>query len=160
MPVEIERKFRVMKDKTPWDAATDWLDIVQGYICTEPRRTVRIRSVVLKNGWSRGYITIKGETTWYSRPEFEYSIPYDNATDMLNLMCDSKISKRRYIVMEGDDEWHVDVFDSDNKGLVTAEIELEHPEQYFYQPSWLGAEITDDPRYANSNLSIKPYSTW
>jgi adenylate cyclase len=27
-------------------------------------------------------------------------------------------------------------------------------------PKWVDKNVTDDPRYANSNLSIKPFTTW
>ena len=30
----------------------------------------------------------------------------------------------------------------------------------FEAPPWLGAEVTHDARYFNSNLATAPYSTW
>lgn len=41
----------------------------------------------------------------------------------------------------------IDVFEGSNTGLVIAEIEVEHEEQLFQPPPWLGAEITGDARY-------------
>ena len=48
--------------------------------------------------------------------------------------------------------WEVDEFFGDNAGLVVAEIELQDEAQAFERPAWLGAEVTDDKRYLNSNF--------
>ena len=57
-------------------------------------------------------------------------------------------------------EWVIDQFSGDNKGLVVAEIELDSIDQAFEKPDWIGKEVTHDPRYFNSNLIEKPYTTW
>ncbi len=41
-----------------------------------------------------------------------------------------------------------------------AEIELESAGQTFERPDWIGAEVTDDARYFNSQLSVNPFSQW
>ena len=48
----------------------------------------------------------------------------------------------------------------DNEGLCVAEIELEHEDEMFDLPAWAGAEVTDDPRYANASLVREPYRNW
>ncbi|MCH8981484.1 adenylate cyclase, partial [candidate division KSB1 bacterium] len=47
-----------------------------------------------------------------------------------------------------------------NRGLIVAEIELQSEDEPFEKPEWIGEEVTADPRYFNSNLVTKPYSTW
>ena len=54
----------------------------------------------------------------------------------------------------------MDEFLGENLGLVVAEIELESETQAFEKPSWIGVEVTDDPRYFNSNLAIMPFGKW
>ena len=56
--------------------------------------------------------------------------------------------------------WEIDAFDGVNKGLVVAEVELEDEAQGIVLPEWAGAEVTDDPRYFNSNLIAHPFSEW
>ena len=56
--------------------------------------------------------------------------------------------------------WEVDVFEGANKGLVLAEIELDHEYEHFSLPSWVGSEVSHDPRYYNSHLSKVPFTTW
>jgi hypothetical protein len=46
-----------------------------------------------------------------------------------------------------------------NAGLVLAEIELQHPDEQFALPGWVGREVTHDRRYGNSALSIAPIPT-
>ena len=41
-----------------------------------------------------------------------------------------------------------------------AEIELANDSEKFAVPSWAAAEVSDDPRYFNSNLVLNPYKNW
>ena len=64
-----------------------------------------------------------------------------------------RIEKQRYEVPQGDLMWEIDVFEGRPGGLVLAEIELPSEEEAFKLPGWIGAEVTDDPRYRNSSLA-------
>ena len=54
----------------------------------------------------------------------------------------------------------MDVFFGANEGLIVAEIELSDENESFEKPAWLGAEVSGDVRYYNSNLASHPYSEW
>ena len=56
--------------------------------------------------------------------------------------------------------WEVDEFSGDNHGLTVAEVELKNAKEQVELPDWIDREVSGDPRYFNSNLSIKPFSTW
>ena len=56
--------------------------------------------------------------------------------------------------------WEVDEFHGVNEGLVVAECELESQDQLVDKPSWVGEDVTGDPRYFNSNLIANPYTSW
>jgi adenylate cyclase len=56
--------------------------------------------------------------------------------------------------------WEIDVFHSDNDGLIVAKIELSLENETFELPPWLRREVSDDPRYFNSNLSRNPFKNW
>ena len=79
---------------------------------------------------------------------------------MLALCLKPLIEKYRSRVMFEGMCWEIDEFLGENAGLVVAEIELQHAEQSFIQPDWLGPEVSHDARYANSNLSKLPFSRW
>jgi CYTH domain-containing protein len=84
----------------------------------------------------------------------------DEARQLLELVDGPIVRKiRRKIEHEGA-TWEVDEFKGDNDGLVVAEIELQDEDQRFARPAWLGREVTDDPRYFNSNLTSHPYCEW
>jgi adenylate cyclase len=70
------------------------------------------------------------------------------------------IDKTRYRVRHADHLWEVDEFAGDNAGLIVAEIELQAEDEPFERPSWLGAEVSDDPRYYNANLARHPFKDW
>ena len=155
MPTEIERKFLVNKQK--WEKSNKGTAHLyrQGYILTDPGKTIRIR---LADG--KGFITIKGRSTGASRPEYEYTIPENDASELLDQFCSAVISKTRYKVRIGGKQWEVDEFSGDNQGLITAEIELSSEDEIFELPEWVEREITGDARYYNSNLSLNPYRNW
>ena len=153
---EVERKFLV-KSEAYKSAASSKLHIQQGFLSTDPERTVRIR---LQNG--SGKITIKGisDLEGVSRFEWEHNIPGDEAKQLLELCKGALISKTRYEVPAGKHVFEVDVFEGKNEGLVVAEVELEDPDESFEKPLWLGQEVTGDPKYYNAQLSIKGYKQW
>ena len=155
MAQEIERKFLVKGDFK--GEAYKSIHIIQGYLCSDPERTVRIRV----NGES-GYITIKGKgsETGVSRYEWEKEIPLDEAHDLLELCEPGVIDKTRYLVPNGLLTFEVDVFHGENEGLVMAEIELPSENTSFGRPDWLGEEVTGDSRYYNAMLVKHPYTTW
>lgn len=70
MAIEIERKFLVKGDFSKQVSKSE--RIVQGYICSQPGRTVRIRI-----RGEEGFLTIKGasDENGLSRYEFEQKIP-------------------------------------------------------------------------------------
>ena len=102
-------------------------------------------------------MTVKGEPNGIVRPEFEYEVPVDDAEAMLKALCARPlIEKTRYMVRYEGFVWHVDEFQGDNAGLTLAEVELEQPDEHVPLPSWVGEEVTQDPRYRNSRLVDEP----
>lgn len=155
MSLEIERKFLVLDDS--WrDAVRASQYLCQGYLNDEIRCSVRVR-IAGDHAW----LNIKSATIGAQRLEFEYDIPVADARLMLNrLSCKPLIEKWRHLVDVGRHTWEIDVFEGDNAGLVVAEIELDHPDEPFEKPAWVGQEVTEDPRYYNTRLSDHPFSRW
>jgi len=151
---EIERKYLVVDGS--WRFGAVGTVFRQGYLSTVKERTVRVRVA-----GDRGYLTIKGITVGAVRSEFEYEIPSADADHMLDELCERPlIEKTRYEIEAGDLTWEIDEFAGVNQGLIVAEVELEDEAQGIVLPNWVGAEVTDDPRYFNSNLIAHPFSEW
>lgn len=70
------------------------------------------------------------------------------------------IEKRRFKIPAGSLVWEIDEFLGENAGLIVAEIELPDEDAPFERPVWLGREVSNDPRYFNSNLVRHPFSQW
>ena len=156
MAKEIERKF-LLKD-TLWKQHFEGIKpavIRQGYLNTEAERTVRVR---MKD--QLGYLTIKGKTSGFSRNEFEYPIPAEDAEALLQMCERPLIEKKRYTVEVDRQIWEVDEFFGENSGLVLAEAELTDEAQELHPPNWIGEEVTFDKRYYNSTLSKIPFCRW
>ena len=154
MGTEIERKFLVNGDA--WRDGADRLECAQGYIATGPPVSVRVRTMGAK-----GMLPVKTDRSAITRGEYEYEIPVEDARELLSSACKSAvIEKTRYLVSFAGMTWEVDEFHGSNEGLIVAELELTSEDQPFESPPWLGAEVSHDPRYLNSNLSQHPYAEW
>ena len=153
---EIERKFLVGSHlfKT---LATAEKKIAQGYLNTNPERTVRVR---IAN--EKAFLTVKGKgnETGTTRFEWEKEIPADEA-QLLLLICEKGvIEKTRFEIPYGNHLYEVDEFYGENQGLIVAEIELSDENEDFEKPDWLGTEVTNDEKYYNAYLSKNPFKNW
>lgn len=153
MGMEIERKFLVTDES--WRAGAHGTAYAQGYLARGSGRTVRVR---IAGG--EAWLTVKGPVSGFSREEFEYPIPLQDAHRMLRLCEGPIIEKERYRIPFGKHLWEVDEFHGENAGLVIAEVELSDANEEPSLPPWIGLEVTGQPRYYNSNLTHHPYREW
>ena len=155
MPLEIERKFLVKKELwQQWDKPSGEL-FRQGYLLTDPKKTIRVRQTA-----DKGFITIKGISVGATRTEYEYEIPVSEAEELLDHFCGSELSKNRFKILFEGKLWEVDEFLGDNEGLIVAEIELQSEDEIFSIPNWVDIEVTSEEKYYNSNLTLNPYKNW
>lgn len=153
---EIERKFMVKNDVFK-SLATAKKKIAQGYLNTNPERTVRVRIADEK-----AFLTIKGKgnETGMTRFEWEKEIPLEEAKSLLELCEKGVIEKTRFEIPSGKHLFEVDEFYGENVGLIIAEIELSDENEAFEKPDWLGKEVTNDERFYNAYLSKNPFKNW
>lgn len=146
---EIERKFLLNEEK--WEEyknlVTQKLNIIQGYLSRENERTVRVR-ICNQKAW----LTIKGLTVGDKREEYEYEIPKEDAESLMKMCVGSIIEKTRYILNHNELKYEIDIFEGRNKGLKLCEVELPESGKKIDLPSFIGREVTGDPKYYNSNL--------
>jgi adenylate cyclase len=155
MAIEIERKFLVTsEDWKPFVVARKRLR--QAYLARPGKTSLRVRII----DETSASLTIKSQGARTSRMEFEYPIPVDDGLFLLDLREGHLLSKVRHMVRFDGSMWEVDVFEGENAGLVIAEIELEHEQQSFMRPPWVGREITHDARYSNSRLAQLPFQSF
>ncbi len=154
--IEIERKFLVTSNNFKNEAQKS-TRIMQGFLNTDPERTVRIR---IKGDY--GFITVKGigNESGTSRFEWEKEINVNDAEQLLKICEPGIIEKTRYEIQSGRHTVEVDEFFGQNQGLIVAEIELNHENESFLKPDWLGKEVTGDPKYYNAQLSKNPFVLW
>jgi len=153
---EIERKFLVLNDSFKKDSFKKE-KIIQGFLSSVPERTVRVRLIGLT-----GFITVKGigNASGTTRFEWEKEISDMEAQALLKLCEHGVIEKTRYYFKESQHLFEIDLFESDNEGLVIAEIELQSEDESFNKPTWLGEEVTGDVKYYNASLVKHPYKQW
>ena len=153
---EIERKFLVLNDEFKKEAFKNER-IIQGFLCSVPERTVRVRLL-----GEQGFLTVKGigNESGTTRFEWERGISRQEAESLLEICEPGTIDKERYFVKVGEHIFEIDEFALDNKGLVMAEVELKTEEDSFEKPNWLGEEVTGQKKYYNSSLVKNPFRNW
>ena len=154
--IEIERKYLVVSSQFKEDAFNEYT-IKQGFLNSDPERTVRIR---LAN--DKGTLTVKGLSSddGLTRFEWEKELNKKDAISLLQLCEEGIIHKIRYEIRVGQHIVEVDEFFGENEGLVIAEIELNSVDEIFERPIWFGKEVTGDIKYYNSQLGKNPFKTW
>ena len=161
---EIERKFLVKSDAFIAQATTSY-EIMQGYLCKDPEKTIRVR---IRD--ARAFLTIKSSLLrdGIAKFEWEKEIDLSDAKELMKICLPGAICKTRYIIKvngqrtkdngqrtkdKGDSlKWEVDVFHGRLEGRVLAEIELSDEDEAFERPDWLGEEVTGQPQYYNANM--------
>ena len=161
---EIERKFLVKSDAFIAQATTSY-EIMQGYLCKDPEKTIRVR---IRD--ARAFLTIKSSLLrdGIAKFEWEKEIDLSDAKELMKNCLTGAITKTRYIIEakgertkdkgqrtkdKGESlKWEVDVFHGRLEGRVLAEIELSDEDEAFERPDWLGEEVTGQPQYYNANM--------
>jgi adenylate cyclase len=149
MGIEIERKYTVNEKVFELiNSLPAGEEICQGYLNSTPERTVRVR---IKG--QKAYLTIKGQNEGISRLEFEYEIPVEDAKNLLPICEPYCIEKIRFTFVLDNLTWELDVFQGAHYGLIIAELELEDADLQIKLPEWIEKEVSDDPRFYNSNIA-------
>ena len=151
MGIEIERRFLVEND--------DWRsqiirneDFSQAYLNSNVDEwATRVRIIDNK----KSYLTIKSSLNGLINYEFEYSIPLQDAVELIKL-SKYKITKTRYQLLINKKNWVVDIFNGSNSSLTIAEIELNSASEEIQVPSWCGQEITGIKSLSNASLAKIP----
>ncbi|MFP4378897.1 MAG: adenylate cyclase [Candidatus Sumerlaeia bacterium] len=152
MPIEVERKFLVYKDRLP--ELIDGEHFIQGYLSTDPQ--VRFR--IIESTVIIGIKKVLGDGDCY---EFEFPRHDMSARDirvMKSLAMWPPLEKTRYRVPHADLVWEIDVYGKRNTGLITADVELPYRSYDIDFPDWVreDGEITGNPYYTNVSLTREP----
>lgn len=155
MALEIEHKFLLISDE--WRKLVCRSEVFrQGYLSNNPAASVRVRIAD-----DKASLNIKGMTIGTHRPEYEYSIPLQDAAELLDQLCARPIiEKTRHFVEFAGKTWEIDEFAGENAGLIVAEVELDTVGEAFQRPVWAGQDVSGIERYYNVSLLKYPYSHW
>ncbi|GAA0664706.1 CYTH domain-containing protein [Kitasatospora atroaurantiaca] len=155
MAVEIEKKYLLSGDG--WRAeVVSGESITQGYLSMDREREVRVRLV----GDGAAFLTVKGRRVGPARLEFEYPIPAADARELLALCLGAPLHKHRHHLGRTPGRWIVDEYTGANAGLLVAEVEWDEGQAEPPTPSWIGPDVSADPRYSNASLTRTPYTSW
>ncbi|MGC7872408.1 adenylate cyclase [Desulfosporosinus sp. SYSU MS00001] len=156
MALEIERKFLVKQENLPELHGGQY--IIQGYLSEVPSIRYRLLGDSIK-------ITVKELRPDGSRQEIETLNPSSTQEEqdaLKRISLAPPIEKIRYELPYGGLIWEVDVYQMENRGLITVDVEIPEVGYFLTFPKWVNWErdITHDSAYFNINLARRPYTTW
>lgn len=149
MAIEIERKF-LLGVLPAWLAECESDPIRQGYLALDGETEVRVR----EHG-DQYTLTVK-RGGGLVRAEVEVQLEAERFEVLWPLTEGRRVVKRRYLVPAEELHFDVDVYEEGLAGLRVAEVEFASVEasESFELPTWLGDEVTEDPRYKNRRLAL------
>lgn len=150
--LEIERKY-LLRALPSMPRVLDVLEIEQGYLPGE-RLLERLRRQRHRDGTVRCFRTIK-LGSGVQRTEIEEETDARTFDYLWLLTARRRLTKRRYLVPEGDDTWEIDEFT--DRTLFLAELEFDDPARQVVIPRWLEPvlirDVTDERAYTNRSLA-------
>tara|TARA_B100000579_G_scaffold362636_1_gene320826 strand:- start:336 stop:836 length:501 start_codon:yes stop_codon:yes gene_type:complete len=153
MGLEIERRFLVENENWKSKVIVSE-DFSQAYLNSSVDEwTTRVRTI----NNNKAFITLKSYLNGLANYEFEYSIPIEDAIELIKL-SKYKITKTRYQLTINKKNWVVDIFKGSNSSLTIAEVELNSESEQIQVPSWCSEEITGIKLLTNSSLAKIPIS--
>lgn len=147
MALEIERKFLLRSHA--WRALVHETQLIRdGLLLSDVGGKLRVRILD-----QRATLAFKGPRIGFTRHEYEYPIPLEEAEEMMILLARGRVlTKRRHLVMLDGLTWEIDEYDAPLADVALAEVELPSEGHPLILPDWVGQEITGDPNWRKSAL--------
>ncbi len=142
--VEIERKFTI-KELPDLDRY-DFHEIEQAYLNTKPVMRIRRQD-------DEYYFTYKNSGLM-AREEYNLPLNRESFEHLVTKADGRVIRKRRYLIPYEQFTIELDIFKGDLEPLIIAEVEFDSIDEAnaFVPPEWFEQDVTNDPRYHNSNM--------
>jgi CYTH domain-containing protein len=152
--MERERKFLVSRRPSGL-AKFPHKRIRQGYLAAPNPHDNMPVEVRVRDEAGKHSLAVKGGRG-ASRAEVELPIPGKVFRSLWRLTKGKRTEKVRYRIPLSKLIVELDVYLGKLHGLMTGEVEFNSERQLraFHPPDWLGREITDQPQFSNSRLSI------
>lgn len=154
MAIETERRWLI---PTLPEYFSNTVSIDQGYLSNPgTSNVVRVRMTASSN-LLHSFLTIKTPNGFGSSHEFEYEIPNEDASQLLNRVHGNIVQKQRHFTFFGGRMFEIDVF-SDPIKCIIVELELDSIDEVVDLPSWVlaGTEITGNKNLSNFKLAFNP----
>lgn len=158
-PVEIERKFLLLRPPASIPVRHEEVEIEQVYLLTSDGSEARVRRRSQRGNSSYTH-TVKRPVAAGQRVEIERPI---SAREYIALLAQANpsrrpVRKRRTCFLWERQYFELDVFESPCAGLVLLEVELDDPTRDVNLPPFVDVkqEVTEDKGFSNFALSAKP----
>ena len=145
--LERERKFVLKEMPSNCDS---FIEIEQGYIMQDSGKILRIRIIE----GTESFICFKSYNNITDRQEFEYSIPIEDAKELMLNHTYIVLKKKRYSFFYNDrDTKHTVIVDIDVYEDGTKTVELEYVHLLKEIPEFCGEEVTGKKEWSNIEIA-------
>ncbi len=143
--MEIEKKYTVKE--LPDLSKYEYKFIEQAYLNRNPVMRIRQEN-------DECYFTYKGKGL-LAREEYNLPLNEESYKNLLPKAEGKIITKKRYLIPFEEYIIELDIFEGELAPLIIAEVEFTSVEEAesFIPPDWFAEDVTQNPKYHNSNLS-------
>lgn len=132
-----------------------------GFLSKNEKRIVEVKLVEINGIKVKAEIKIYQSNNIPDPKSFNYLISIEEAESLLSICYEPILNYTKYyfgiksnIYSKEDPQiWYVKEYEGPHKGIVVTGVNLNSCSDTLYPPDWVGAEITDDPKYKNYSIS-------
>lgn len=153
MESEIERKWLVINDDWKKEIIRS-VKIEQTFIHESPNYHTRVRLITsgILQDYKQAFMTVKDNSESLERIECDMEIPVEYAEEILSRLEPHKIiSKTRHWIRGRNTKFTIDEF-KDKETLLEIEFQDLHSVDELDLPTWVGEEVTGNPKYYSINV--------
>ena len=154
-----ERMFLTKNEN--WKAFTQPGEKIKiGFLSTDEKRRVLVELIEVSGKKVKAELRIYQAQDLPDPKNFNFLISIEEAEDLLKICQDPILSYTKYLfgirsniyTLSDTQIWYVKEYEGPHKGFIISGVELHTAADTLFPPNWIGAEITNDPKYQDINI--------
>ena len=163
----IERMFLTKSDQ--------WRGFVQpgektklGFLSIDEKRMASVKLIEVENLKVKAELRIFQSQNIPDPKNFNFLISVEEAEELLKICHDPILNytkhyfgiKTHFYSKEDPQIWYVKEYEGPHKGFIITGVTLKDTNEILSPPEWVGAEVTNDPKYQNYNIATCAIRTY
>jgi adenylate cyclase len=135
--------------------------ITKGFLSTDEKRIVAVKITEINGTPVKAELVVNSSKNLPDPKSFNFLISVEEAKDLLKICIEPILHYTKYFFgvrsFYGSTEtqvWFLKVYEGFHEGFVTSGVELKDLNETLSPPEWIGAEVTNDPKYQDHNIAL------